>query len=350
MTNVDVLVIGGGQAGLGAGYYLKDTKKSFLIVDAAPRTGDSWRQRWDTLELFTPRPFAALPGLKVPSKYHYYPTKDEIADYFELYVDTFGLPVKHSSEVIKLEKKDNSYVAYTKNEIINASQVIIANGPYQNPFIPETASKLSAKIFQLHSSEYKNLSQMPGGDVLIVGGGNSGAQIAIELAQEHSVTLATSGRPWFLPASIAGISLYWYIYLTRILSAKKNTRVSRYVRGRGDGIIGKELQKMIKKGSVELIPNRIVDCSGSSVTFENGTQKEVSNIIWATGFTPSYNWVNIDGVVDDKGHPMHQDGLSPLAGLYWLGLPWQTALNSALINGISKDAKFIVDHLLMIKN
>ena len=347
MTDVDVLVIGGGQAGLCAGYYLKNTKKSFLIVDASSRTGDSWRQRWDTLELFTPRPFAALPGMKVPKQYQYYPTKNEIADYFELYAKTLDLPIKHGFRITKLEKKNGVYMAHTKDEIIHAAQVIVANGPFHKPLIPKYADRLSTTVSQLHSSNYKNLSQMPNGDVLIVGGGNSGAQLAIELAHDHYVTVAASGQPWFLPTSLFGISLYWYMYLTGILSADKDAWISRYVRRRGDGIIGKELQKLIKQGVVELIPHRLKDCRGTTVYFANGEHREVTNIIWATGFVPTYKWIDIAGAVDRKGLPLHKDGVSPVTGLYWLGLPWQTALNSAIINGIKKDGKLIVDHLLI---
>lgn len=345
MTKVDVLIIGGGQAGLGAGYYLKATKKSFVIVDAALRTGDSWRERWDSLKLFTPRPFAALPGMKVPKSYHYYPTKNEIADYFESYAKTFSLPIRHGAAVTKLVYKNGVYTAHTKNEVIHAKQVIIASGPYQKPSIPACAAKLSKKIVQLHSSQYKNLSQVPKGDVLVVGGGNSGAQLAAELARDHRVTVAASGQPWFLPASIAGVSLYWYIFLTRILAADKDSFVGRYVQRRGDGIVGRELQGLVKQGRVELIAHRLKDCDGDTVHFSNGKQKTVTNIMWATGFKPAYDWIEVNGALDKAGKPKQTDGISPVSGLYWLGLPWQSALNSAIINGIKKEAAVIVDHI-----
>jgi putative flavoprotein involved in K+ transport len=205
---------------------------------------------------------------------------------------------------------------------------------------------LGKDIWQLHSSQYKNLAQVPKGDVLVVGGGNSGAQLAVELSKSHNVTIATSGEPWFLPASIFGISLYWYIHLTGILSAKKNARVSRYVRSRGDGIVGQELQKLVKQGVIQLIPSKLSGCKDDMAYFENGEQLNVKNILWTTGFKPNYEWIGIKGVTNDAGQPIHGQGISPISGLYWLGLPWQTRLNSAIINGVKKDAKFIADSIL----
>lgn len=323
-----------------------NSKKSFLIVDAELRTGDSWRQRWDTLKLFTPRPFAALPGLSVSNLAHYYPSKDEIADYFEFYAVKFNLPIKHDCRILKLEKKNNIFIAHTKDGTIKAPHVIVANGPFHKPLIPSYATKLKSNIWQLHSSKYQRLSQIPKGDVLIVGGGNSGAQLAVELAKKHKVIIATSGHPWFLPVSIAGISLYWYTYLFGILSADKDSIVSRYVRRRGDGIVGTDLRELIKQGTIKLIASRLIDCKDNKAIFDNGEQHVVTNIIWATGFEPNYDWICVNGAVSNKGLPIHDDGISPINGLYWLGLPWQRALNSSIINGIKKDGKFITNHLL----
>lgn len=342
----DVLVIGGGQAGLGIGYYLKKSNTSFVIVDSSARTGDPWRRRWDSLELFTPRPFAALPGLKVSNKYHYYPLKDEIADYFESYAQAFELPILHNSYVTRLTKYVGVYSATTQAAIIQARQVVIANGPFHKPFIPLCAKNLDTTVWQLHSLNYKIPSQVPNGDVLIVGGGNSGAQLAMELSKTHTVTVATSGKPWFLPAQIFGISIYWFFYLFGALSSNKDSKLSQYVRRRGDGIIGKELQTLVKAGAVRLIPHKLSGCSGTGATFADGTTITVSNILWATGFKPDYSWIEIDDVTDRKGLPIHNGGISKIKGLYWLGLPWQRNLNSSIINGVTQDAKHIYDNLM----
>lgn len=343
MTRVDILVIGGGQAGLGIGYYLKNANKNFLIADASVRIGDSWRHRWDTLELFTPRPFAALPGLKVPEKYHYYPLKDEIADYFETYAVQYDLPLRNGCSISELNKHGKEFVAVTTTGKIYAKQVVIASGPFHKPNIPGCAARLSRDVWQLHSSEYKNLSQVPKGAVLIVGGGNSGAQLAVELAKEHRVIIATSGQPWFLPASILGISLYRFMFVAGILSANKDAWISRYVRRRGDSIVGRELQKLIKDGVVQLIPGKLIECKGHEAYFENGEQISIDNILWATGYKPDYNWIKVKAAISKTGLPIQHYGVSPVEGLYWLGLPWQTRLDSSIIHGIKKDAQFIAD-------
>lgn len=345
MTKVDVLVIGGGQAGLGLGYYLKNANKNFLIADASLKVGDSWRQRWDSLELFTPRPFAGLPGLKVPKKYRYYPLRDEIADYFASYAQQFKLPVRSGCYVTKLEKQGKLFVASTPTEKIYAKQIVIASGPFHKPNIPDCATELASDVWQLHSVNYKNPHQVPSGPVLIVGGGNSGAQLAVELAKDHIVTIATSGQPWFLPASIAGISLYWYIFAVGILAADKDSWVARYVRRRGDGIVGRDLQKLIKCGVVRLIPAKLSRCQGHIVCFENGDQMNTNNVLWTTGFKPDFGWISIDNAISSTGLPIEDKGVSPIDGLYWLGLPWQTSLNSSIITGIKKDAKFIAGAL-----
>lgn len=342
----DVLVIGGGQAGLGIGYYLKRSDMSFVIVDASARTGDSWRQRWDSLELFTPRPFAALPGLKVSKKYHYYPLKDEIADYFESYSQTFELPILHSTLVTKLTKSKSVFCASTTSGAFKAKQVVIASGPFHKPFIPDSAKNLDSDVWQLHSVDYKKPSQVPNGDVLVVGGGNSGAQLAMELSKTHSVTIATSGKPWFLPSQIFGISVYWFFYLFGALRSDKDSKLSNYVRRRGDGIIGKELQALIKKGTVRLIPYKLTDCHNTTATFKNGSKISVSNILWASGFKPDYSWIDVDGATDKSGLPIHKGGISQIDGLYWLGLPWQRKLNSSIINGVTQDAKYVFKRIV----
>ena len=349
-VNVEVAVIGGGQAGLAAGYYLKLATIPFVIIDSNNRIGDSWRKRWDSLELFTPRPFAGLPGLKISTKYDYYPKKDEIAKYFETYVDKFKLPIMSGLNVSNVTKNKSTFVIETAQQTIFAQSIIISTGPYTSAFIPEFAEKLDKDVYQIHSSQYKNPKQIMGDTVTIVGGGNSAMQLTEELfASGKSVTLIFSKMPWFLPKTLFGISSYWWFYLTGILHSDANSPISKYVRRKGDGIIGLTAKKLIKNGSVDHRVSRVADAKPKSLILANKKRIPVSSIVWATGFKPNYDWLNLVGSLGDKGEPVQVKGISPVAGVYWIGLPWQSKMNSGIINGVSSDARLIVKRIKLIK-
>ncbi|MBC7708124.1 NAD(P)-binding domain-containing protein [Polaromonas sp.] len=343
--------MGAGQAGLAAGYYLKKSGLPFIILDSKSNVGDSWRQRWDSLELFTPRPFAALPGLKVGKKYAYYPNKNEIADYLERYADANKLPIMANTEVLSITSLSAKYVVKTTDSQVVADQIIIATGPYNKAYIPDFASELRPKVQQLHSSQYKNPVLINKARVAIVGGGNSATQLAEELhAAGKEVTLISAQMPWFLPKTILGISSYWWFYLSGVLHAGANTWISKYVQKKGDGIIGKNALKLIKNGSIKHVAARVTGAESAALKLGNGEAIAVDCVIWATGFTPNYEWLEIAGTLDAKGQPIHHEGISPVAGVYWVGLPWQTRMNSGIINGVGQDAKLIVNHIKYVKD
>lgn len=327
------------------GYYLSESSSSWLIVDGAGRVGDSWLCRWDSLTLFTPRWFSALPGLRFPSGAHPYPDKDEMAAYLQRYATHFELPVQLNSRIDSLTADADGFIARTASGELHAQQVVVATGPFHGPRVPTCAARLNSGIRQLHSYEYTNPGDIPTEDVLVVGGGNSGAQLAFELADRHRVTLASSGPLWFLPKKILGVSLYWWLYATGVLTADRDGRVARYVRQRGDAIIGRELRKKIKTGQIHVHPYRLTDADGDRLTFADGTHMAPSAILWCTGFKPDYRWIHIPGALDDEDVPIHTAGVSPIPCLYWLGLPWQTRLNSSLVNGIGHDAKAVAQQI-----
>ena len=173
----------------------------------------------------------------------------------------------------------------------------------------------------------------------MVGGGNSAAQLAVELARTHRVSVASPAPPWFLPEDVLGISMYWWTYLTRILNAPAQAWISRYIRRRGDAVVGTELRELIRRGDVALHPHRVVSGDGHRVGFADGTSLEVSSVLWCTGFRPDTSWVQVDGALDEDGTPLHERGASPVPGLHWMGLPWQTRLNSSIIDGVDRDAR-----------
>ena len=345
-TSVDVLVIGAGQAGLGAAYWLaRRTSLSCLVVDGAERLGDSWRRRWDSLVLFTPRRFSSLPGSRMPRGSGAYASKDETADYLQVYAERHRLPVRLGTRVRSLRKEHDGFIADTTTGRIRARQVVIASGPYTRPSVPQAAAALAPSVQQLHSSQYRRPDDLPGDEVLVVGAGNSAAQLAVELSATRRVTVAAPGGMWFLPARILGVSLYWWIFLTGILNGRSSTPTSRLVRRRGDGIIGRELQELVAAGRVRMLEQRVVAADGRAVRLEDGTAVRPDAVLWCTGFRPELSWLDVAGAVDEHGRPVHDAGRSPVPGLHWIGLPWQTRLNSGIIDGIDRDAQALVRRL-----
>ena len=340
-TDVDVLVVGAGQAGLGTGYWMaRRTSLSFLIVDGDERIGDSWRRRWDSLVLFTPRRFSSLPGTPMPRGPGEYASKDETADYLAAFADSHGLPVRLQTRLLALEQDGaGGFVADTTTGSIRARHVVVASGPYSTPFVPDAADGLDRSVMQLHSAAYRRPSDLPGGDVLVVGAGNSAAQLAVELAASRRVTVAAPGGMWFLPARVLGLSLYWWLGLTGILNSPSGSRISRMVRARGDGIIGRELQALVAAGTVRMVKERVCGAKGRTVLLSDGTQVRTDAVLWCTGYRPYTAWLRVPGALDEQGRPVHDAGRSPLPGLHWVGLPWQTRLNSGIINGVDRDSR-----------
>jgi putative flavoprotein involved in K+ transport len=348
ITDVDVLVVGAGQAGLGTGYWLgRRTRLSFLVVDGTDRIGDSWRQRWDSLELFTPRRFSSLPGTAMPRGRGEYPSKDETADYLAAFADNQGLPIRPRTRVLTLEQDGlGGFVADTTTGCIRARHVVVASGPYNTPFVPEAADGLDPSVAQLHSSAYRRPGDLPGQDVLVVGAGNSAAQLAVELAASRRVTVAAPGGMWFLPARVLGVSLYWWLWLTGILNGPSGNRVSRMVRARGDGVIGRDLQALVAAGTVRMRKERVCGARGRAVVLADGTEVRTNAVLWCTDYRPDHAWLRVPGALDEQGRPVHGAGRSPVPGLHWVGLPWQTRLNSGIIDGVDRDARKAVRRIM----
>ncbi|MBX9471016.1 flavin-containing monooxygenase [Microcella sp.] len=338
---IEVLVVGGGQAGLGMGYRLREAGVPFVIVDDRARTGDVWRARWRSLVLFTPRRFAALPGLPLPSSTGYYPTREQMADYLEHYAAEFALPVVRETRVIAITRAGDEFVAETTRGTVRARAVVIATGPFQYPRIPRVGAKLELSVAQLHSSAYTCADDLPHGRIAVVGGGNSAAQLAVELADSdraRDVTMIAPQQPWFIPERILGLTVYWPLKLLGILSSPADSRISEYIHSRGDGILGTEAKRAVRSGRLRLLTSRVVDAHERSLVLADGTRHEVDAVLWATGFRTHYPFMQVEGALTEHGGPLHEGGVSPVDGLYWLGLPWQRRLDSSIIHGIAADS------------
>ncbi len=336
---VDVLVIGAGQAGLGVAYWLRRLSYlQVLVVDEQP-VGQSWLERWDSLRLFTPRRFSALPGLRFPDGATRSPSRMEMAQYLQEYARHFSLPIETGIRVERLSQDGSGFMARTADGVIRARQVVLATGPFRRPFVPDASLGLSRDVRQLHSLEYRRPEDVPPGQVLVVGGGNSAAQLALELQATHSVTIASPGPPWFLPEDIAGISMYWWMLFTGVLHASTDAWVSRYVRRRGDAIVGTQLRRLVAAGQVRLHPHRVIAGRDREVELADGTVLPVSSVLWCTGFRSDTDWIDVPGALDGSGAPLHDAGASPVRGLHWMGLPWQTRLSSSIVHGVGHDAR-----------
>lgn len=345
MTYYDVVIIGAGQAGIVMGYYLKQTGISFVMVDAESRVGNSWRNRYDSLVLFTQRNYSSLPGLKMGGAPKGFPTKDEMAHYLEVYVKHFQLPIKLNTTVKQVKKYERAFEIVTNQGKLKSDQVVVATGAFQKPFIPPIINEEDNNIIQLHSSEYKAPRQLKGNSIVVIGGGNSGAQIACELASDRKVTLAISNSFNFLPLTFLGKSIFKWLDITGLLYAGIDTKRGNWFKKRNDPIFGYELKQLINKGKIEIKPEAI-RVEGNNVTFKDKSKVFYDAIIWATGYTPSYDWIKIKGAMTTDGSPIHTRGLSVIKGLYFIGLPWQYQRGSALICGVSRDADFLTPFIL----
>jgi putative flavoprotein involved in K+ transport len=335
VESVDVLVVGAGQSGLGTAHWLRELapELSCLLVDGSSRVGASWEDRWESLRLFTPRRYSALPGLAFPHGKRN-PTKLEMADYLRDYAAPFD--VRLDWPVHRLVRTDAGFVV---NGEIRARHVVIAAGPYPRAYLPDAADKLNETVHQLHSSEYSNPIALPAGDVLVVGGGNSAAQIALELSRTRRVTVVAGGATWYLPESVLGVSTYSWLSLFGVLDAPTDGRAGRLVRRNREGVFGTELRTAVRRGQLGLLPRRVTGACGSDVLLDDGTALPVSVVLWCTGFQPDYPWLDVQGALDDTGAPLHDDGTSPVPGLHWMGLPWLRGLDSAIVHGVSADAR-----------
>lgn len=338
--NYDVIIIGAGQAGLSMGYYLKKSNLTFLIIDRVSEIGEVWKKRYDSLTLFSPRSYSSLPGLTFGGNQNEYPRKDEVAEYLSTYAKKFSLPIQLNTTVHKLTKDEKNFTVGTNCGELLAKNIIVSTGPFQMPIIPNYSKFLSPNVYQVHSSEYKNQSQLKDGSVLVVGGGNSGAQIAVELSKERKVYLSVGQKMRFLPQVIGTKNLFWWFDKFGLLNANINTKVGQFLSKQHDPIFGFELKNLIRNGKIDL-KSRTRSINDDLITFEDNTQIHVDNVIWSTGFKSDYSWIEIEDVFDSKGNPIHKRGVTTIQGLYFLGLPWQFRRGSGLLYGVGKDAEYL---------
>jgi len=345
----DTIVIGGGQAGLAIGYYLKKDGRSFVILDANEQIGGSWRTRtWNSLRLFTPARFDGLPGWPFPAPGWSYPTARETADYLEAYAARFDLPIRTETPVSRLARDGDRYAVKCGERRLEADCVVVATGFYGKPSVPDFASELDPRIVQMHSSDYRDPSQLRPGGVLLVGAGNSGADIGMEVSATHRTWL--SGRDkGEVPIRIESrkarfvVPILWFI-ASRVLTVK--TPIGRKVRPHvledGAPLIRVKSKDLLAAG-VERVAKTVGARDGLPV-LEDGRVIDVANVIWCTGFRQDFSWIDVP-VFGEDSEPMHERGVASEPGLYFLGLDFLYAFTSENVGGVGRDARHIAKHI-----
>jgi len=343
-----VVIVGGGQGGLAVGYHLARRRIPFVILDANPKVGDSWRKRWDSLRLFSPAFYDGLPGLRFPAGPGVKPTKDQMGNYLEGYASHFKLPVRSGVRVTRLSRQGDHFLVEAGEQRFEAEQVVIATGNYCRPRIPRFAPELDLGIVQFHSSQYRNLSQLAPGGVLIVGAGNSGAEIATETVKKHP-TLLAGKEPGVVPFRVDTFAgRFLFVHLVRALGhniLSVDTPIGRKVRPRmllqATPLVRVKPKDLIAAG-VERVP-RVIGVERGLPKLEDGRVLQVENVIWSTGFLPGLEWVDLP-IFGMDGEPLHDRGVvTSEPGLYFVGLRFQYAMTSDLINGVGRDAKRVVE-------
>ncbi len=344
----EVVVIGSGQTGLSVGYHLKQRGVPFVILDANERVGDVWRKRWDSLHLFTPARFDGLAGMPFPAPGHSFPTKDEMADYLEAYAERFELPVRSGTRVDRLGREGDRYVIETGGRRMEARQVIVAMATYQEPRIPSFAREIDGEVVQLHSSAYRNPSQLRDGAVLVVGAGNSGAEIALDVVRAGHTTWMAGRDVGHVPFRIDG--LLARVFLQRLvlrglfhhvltLDTPLGRRARPAIVSKGGPLIRAKPTELASAG-IRRVP-RVEGVAEGKPRLADGRVLDVANVIWSTGFHPGFSWIDLP-VFDEHGEPKHLRGVvESQPGLYFVGLHFLYALSSTMIHGAERDTEYV---------
>jgi putative flavoprotein involved in K+ transport len=340
------IVVGSGQAGMAAGYYLRQKGDRFVILDENNQVGETWRRRWDSLRLFTPSQANHLPGLKFPGADLYFPTKDEVAIYLEEYARQFDLPIQHGTKVEKLEKNGNGFNITAGTNTFHAQNVIIATGAFHTSYTPVIAKELDTEIFQIHSANYHKPGDVNGQNILVVGAGNSGVEIALELAKAGRKVWLAGRDVGRIPADtfgkiLGGKPFWWFLRTVMTIRTPIGRRMRAKVLTHGNPLIRARRNEAAEAG-VELV-TRLIGAVDGKQQLESGRVLPADGVVWATGFRPDYKWINLP-VFDADGFPRHEQGVvNETPGLFFLGLHFQTRLTSDLLGGVGQDAKYIVE-------
>ena len=337
----EVVVVGGGQAGLAIGSLLARQGRRFTILEAAGEPAAAWRGRWDSLTLFTPVRYDSLPGLTFPGPADGYPGRDDVVAYLSEYAQRFELPVELDSRVESVRARDGGFLVELADRTYEADQVVVATGPFQVPFTPAFAADLGPEVVQVHSTDYRSPDRLPGEATLVVGGGNTGFQIAADLATSRDVHLAVGTRQTPLPQQILGRDLFRWLEATGLMRKTVTSRIGQRMKDR-ETLMGSSPRGARRQGID--VRARASAAHGRRVTLADGSDVAVDSVVWATGFRLDHAFVELP-ILDQRGQVRHERGVTDVPGLFFLGLPWQHTRGSALLGWIKNDAEYLAQRI-----
>lgn len=350
-TRIQTIVIGGGQAGLSVGHELAKRGLPFLILDANRQLGDAWRNRWDSLRLFTPSRYAGLPGMPFPARGDSFPTKDQVADYLVEYARRFRLPVQNGVRVDRLWKEDGRFVMSAGDRFFESENVVVAMANYQVPKPPDFARDLDPAIVQLDPNRYRNPGQLQPGGVLVVGVGNSGADIAMDVARSHPTWISGKERghiPWPIENYVGRKILIRLVRFVGHYLLSVSTPIGRKLRPkmlhRAAPLVRVKPKDLVRAG-IERVPRTVGTKNGLPV-LADGRTLEVRNVIWCTGYQHGFDWIDLPVFAENGTDLLHDRGIvTKMPGLYFVGLHFLYAMSSATLLGVGRDAERIVKAL-----
>jgi putative flavoprotein involved in K+ transport len=343
IESIPTVIVGGGQAGLVMGYYLRQAGEQFVILDAERRIGDVWRHRWDSLKLFSFPKYSSLPGW--PMQVSSFPSHNEMADYLEAYAQRFDLPVRSGVRATRVSRSGSGFRVQTSHGVLQCDRLIVATGGYNRPVVPTFADAVGPGIQQLHSSAYRNPSQLQG-TVLVVGAGNSGAEIALEAVRSGHQTLLSGRHPGQVPFRIETrrakllVPIVMFAFRRVLnLDTPLGRKVARQAIEHGTPLV-RTKQSDLEAAGVQRVGRIATVRDGLPIT-EDDQALEPQTVVWCTGYRPDYSWIELP-VTDEAGHPITERGVSPEAGLYFIGVEFQYAAASSTIQGLDQDARYLM--------
>lgn len=335
---LDVVIIGGGQSALACAFYLRRLDLKYLIVEMQKSGGGSWQHAWDSLTLFSPSEYSSLPGWQLPKSENKFPTKDEVIAYLKDYAEKYKFPIQYETEVSTVKKDKNLFQIQTNKGLLRARAVISATGTWQRPIIPTVEGRELFAHEQIHSAFYKNADSFTGKKVLIVGEGNSGAQILAEVSKTTVAKWATNKKPAFLPDDVDGYTLFSH-ESEKYKAIKAGIALNDNNSPLGNVVMVPALVEARERGVLES-SGSILQITEHGVIWSDGRSEKFDVIIWCTGFGYATKYLSKLIMFDGKGKSETNESRSlDVSGLWFVGYGSWTGFASATLIGVGRTAK-----------